>query len=200
MKRFTILLGAALLLGASSLVAQDGDRRHFLGSSAFVLANPLLADPPDFYQLNFGYRLTVRDVFSVEFITWKYTAPLGIPYGPDFGSADEEYPGYVREFGMGVAYQRFIWRGAYAAAHATPLVKRYVGEDGQRLQSGFQLFLALRAGYHVPLLGNRLFLEPSIAFTHWPISTNAPAAFAERDGRWPNYFLFEPGFHFGVKF
>ncbi len=47
---------------------------------------------------------------------------------------------------------------------------------------------------------DRFFIEPSIPFTHWPISTNAPAAFAEKDSRWPNYFLFEPGLHFGVKF
>ena len=198
------LVAAALLLAASPLQAQDvGDTtpgRHFLGSSAFVLANAVLDDAPDFYQLNLGYRLTDRDVVSLEAITCKYTAPLGIPYGPSQGAAEEEYPGYVREFGLGVAYQRFLWRDVYSALHATPLLKRYVDEQGEGIQNGVQLFLALRAGYHLRLLHDRLFLEPSVAVTYWPISTNAPPAFAEKDDRWPNYFLFEPGLHFGVNF
>jgi hypothetical protein len=50
------------------------------------------------------------------------------------------------------------------------------------------------------LFGGRFFLEPSVAVTHWPIDRNAPVDFATVDDRWPSYFLFEPGLHFGVKF
>lgn len=197
-------LAATILLAAAPLQAQDaGDpagRRHFLGSSSFMLANALLDDPPDFYQLNYGYWLTSRDVISVEAITWKYDAPLGIAYGSSMGSADERYPGYVREYGLGVAYQRFLWRALYSGVHAAPMRQHYMDESGSTIQKGFQLFLTLRAGYHVKLLQDRFFLEPSIAFTHWPVNTNVPAAFAAKEARWPNYFLFEPGLHLGVKF
>ena len=137
---------------------------------------------------------------SVEAITWKYGAPLGIPYGPSMGSPDEDYPGYVREYGIGVAYQRFLWRSPYAGAHALPLLQHHVGEDGGKIRNGFHLFLTTRLGYHVRLRGTRYFLEPSLAVTHWPINTHVPAAFAAKDSRWPNYFLFEPGLHSGVKF
>jgi hypothetical protein len=204
MKRSPGFLAAAILLGVAPLQAQDinqtPSRRHFLGGSAFVVANFVLSDSPDFYQLNYGYWLTNRDVVSVEAITWKFDAPLGIPYGPSLGSADEAYPGFVREYGLGVAYQRFLWRNAYSGLHALPLLSRYFDENGGKIQNGFRLFLTLRIGYHLRLLQDRFFLEPSIAATHWPISTNVPAAFAEKDRKWPNYFLFEPGLHFGVKF
>ncbi len=204
MNRSLGFLVAAILLAAAPLQAQDIDdtpsRRHFLGSSGFVTFNFLLSEPPDFYQLNYGYWLTSRDVVSVEAITWKYNAPLGIPFGPSFDSPDEAYPGYVREYGIGVAYQRFLWRDFYSGVHALPLLQHYVDENDDRIQNGFQLFLTLRFGYHVRLLNDRFFIEPSIAFTHWPITTNAPAEFADRNDEWPNYFLFEPGFHFGVKF
>jgi hypothetical protein len=40
---------------------------------------------------------------------------------------------------------------------------------------------------------------PSVAFQRWPVDTNAPEDSAERDPCWPNYFLFEPGLHFGVR-
>jgi hypothetical protein len=202
MNRSIGFLAAAILFRVAPLLAQDiGDapRRHSLGSSGFVLANVLLTDPPDFYQLNYGYRLTRRDVISVEAITWKYDAPLGIPYGPSFDSPDEDYPGYVRSFGLGVAYQRFLWRSLYSGVHALPLRQTYFDENDVRVQNGFQLFLTLRLGYHLALR-QRFFLEPSLAMTHWPINTNVPAAFAAKDSKWPNYFLLEPGLHFGVKF
>lgn len=175
--------------------------RHFVGSSLFMLANAFpLEDPPSFYQLNYGYHLTNRDVLSIEAITWTYHAPLGIPFGPSYGSAEEAYPGSVKEYGLGVAYQRFLWKDLYTAAHALPLLKDYRDREGEHLQNGFQLFLTLRAGYQLRLLNDRFFLEPSVAVTHWPISTNMPESFAAAESSWPNYFLFEPGLHFGVRF
>jgi hypothetical protein len=207
MSRILLFLAAAFALTTLSLEAQAAGalppHRYFVGSSAFVAANVVLAgrpDAPDFYQINVGYWLTDRDAISLEAITWKYIAPVGIPWGPSFNSPEERYPGYVREAGIGVAYQRFLWGNLYSAAHALPLVKQYVDEDGETIQRGFRLFLTGRAGYQLRLLRDRVFLEPSIAATYWPIDTNMPAAFQEKEGRWPNHFLFEPGLHFGVRF
>ncbi|MGH7471336.1 MAG: hypothetical protein ACRENP_25585 [Longimicrobiales bacterium] len=119
------LLVAGLLASAPSLAEAQGEseavfRRRFVGSSAFVLAN-LLPNPPSFYQLNYGYWLTRKDVLSLEAITWTYDAPLGIPYGSSKGAPEEAYPGYVRGYGAGLAYQRFLWKDAYTALHAAPL-------------------------------------------------------------------------------
>lgn len=194
---------ASILVFSVLMQAQARDhevpQRHFIGSSAFMLFN-VLPEPPDFYQLNYGYWLTSRDVLSIELITWKYNAPLGIPYGPAMGSSEEQYPGYIREFGLGGAYQRFIWRDLYVGGHALPLLQKYHDESGDEIQEGFQLFLTLRMGYHVRLFHDRFFIEPSVAVTHWPINTNVPSSFADKDSQWPNYFLLEPGLHFGMKF
>jgi hypothetical protein len=44
----------------------DTYRRHFAGSSMFVLANVLpISNPPSFYQINYGYRLTRKDAVSM---------------------------------------------------------------------------------------------------------------------------------------
>jgi hypothetical protein len=174
-------------------------RRHFIGSSLFVLAN-FLPDPPSFYQLNYGYRVTPKDVISVEAITWTYDAPLGIPYGESHESTEVEYPGSVRGIGLGLAYQRYLWKDLFSAAHATPFLQTYRNEKRERIQSGFQLFCTFRLGYHFKISRNRFFLEPSAAVTYWPINTNMPASFEKAESRWPNYFLFEPGLHFGMKF
>lgn len=50
-------------------------RKHFVGSTMFILGNFAPVNPPEFGQLNLGYRLTHRDVISLELITWKYEWP-----------------------------------------------------------------------------------------------------------------------------
>ena len=172
----------------------------FVGSSLFVLANLVPDDnKPDYAQFNIGYRLTPKDVVSVELKTWKYAWPLGIPYGESFEAPEEKYPGHVRDLGIALAYQRFLWRGAYAAVHAMQARQAYADEAGDRIQTGYQLFMTYRLGYHLRVLGSAVFVEPSLAATHWPIRTNVPEAFARKDRKWPSYFLFEPGLHFGVR-
>jgi hypothetical protein len=207
MRRILLILAAAVAIAPPTLEAQHNPDsragRFFVGSSAFVAANLVLAgrpDAPDFYQLNAGYWLTDRDAVSVEAITWRYIAPVGIPYGPSFGSAEESYPGYVRESGIGMAYQRLLRGNFYSAVHVLPLVKQYFDEEDEKIQNGFRLFLTGRAGYHLALFSGCVVLEPSIAATYWPIDTKMPAAFEEKERNWPKYFLFEPGLHFAVRF
>ena len=204
MKSYAILAAVVLALPTTDGLSQIPEPvsragQCFIGSSAFMLFNALPVSP-SFYQLNFGHWLTNRDVISLEAITWEYVAPLGIPWGPSYGSPDEKYPGSVKEYGIGLAYQRFLWNDLYTAIHALPLKQKYMDEAGQLIQNGFQLFMTFRVGYHIRILRDRFFVEPSIAATHWPINTRVPDEFASMERKWPNYFLFEPGLHLGVKF
>jgi hypothetical protein len=208
MLRKAIPIIVAGLLSVSSLLGQqdqgkwnfwDSYYKRYIGTTASMLGN-LFPDPPSLVQLNIGYWVTDRDVVSLEAITWKYPAPLGIPYGSSFGEESEEYPGSIREYGVGVVYQRFLWKGLYTSLQVVPFRRIYLDEDNETIQKGFQLFSTLRLGYHVPLFNNRFFIEPSIAATYWPVSTNVPAEFKAKDDKWNNYFLGEPGLHLGFKF
>lgn len=138
MKRIRLLavfVGALVLLGSGTTYAQKQDpaalsaqkeappgtepfNRYYIGSSLFMVMNTVASPSPEFYQLNFGYWLTKKDVLSVEAITWTYHRALGTPWGPDMSDAAQAYPGYVRAYGVGVAYQRYLWQGLYAAVHA----------------------------------------------------------------------------------
>lgn len=207
MKKQIVLLTTVLVLAVSSVYGQKTEqdstyRKFYVGSTFAMLGNfiPNDPNPPDFVQLNFGYRITPKDVISIEAKTWKYAWPLGIPYGTSFQSPEEKYPGYIRTFGVAFVYQRFLWKGAYAAVHAMNALQKYVDEDNNKIQNGYQLFMTYRLGYHFQLFKNRFFIEPSVAITHWPINTNVPESFAKLENKWPNYFLFEPGLHFGYKF
>lgn len=158
------------------------------------------ADPPDYYQLNFGYRITPKDVLSFEAITWTYGGPLGRQYGPDYENPASDFPGRVRAVGGGLAYKRFLWKRVYTQIHATALHQTYQDEVNEKIQNGFQLFCAARMGYQFRFFNNRVFLEPSLALTFWPINTNLPADFQAQEDRFSGYFLGEPGLHFGFNF
>ena len=200
------LLGLSYVLASPALHAEPTPerprtepRRYWVGTSLFMLANLVPMDhPPFFFQLNAGYRLTARDRISIEAMTWRYYHPLGIPYGDSYQSDEHAYPGHVREYGVGPAYQRFLWNGLYTSLSVVPFLRQYHDADGRRIGNGFQLFMTFRLGYHVRLF-DRVFVEPSIAATYWPVSTNVPPGFAARDRGWPNYFLWEPGLHVGVE-
>lgn len=205
MKKLFLLLTILSLLVTNSLLAQKQEkpyRKFFVGSSMFMLANFNTKDnnPPNFYQINFGYRLTPKDVVSIEAKTWRYGWPIGIPYGDSFEAEGEGFPGYIRSHGVAVAYQRFLWKGLYTAVHAMNSSQKYYDEDNLKIQNGYQLFMTYRLGYHVELFNNRFFIEPGIALTHRPVETNQPESFKIVNDKWPKTFFPEPGLHFGVKF
>lgn len=192
-------LSAGILSAQHPRRKPDSSYKCFAGSSAFILGN-FTSNSPSFYQLNFGYRLTPADVISLEAITWRYDAPLGIPYGPSHGNDSENYPGSVREYGVGVTYQRFLWKGLYSSLLVIPFKRVFLDENNNKIQKGFRLFSTFRVGYHITFFKNRFFAEPSLASNYWPVSTNVPQTFAVKDAKWNKYFLFEPGLHFGIKF
>ena len=136
----------------------------------------------------------------MEAITWAYQGPLGRPYGPDYDNPDSEFPGKVKAYGLGLAYKRFLWKGVYGQVHSTAFLQNFMNSESDKIQDGFQLFNTLRFGYHIKLFSNRIFLEPSITATWWPVNTNLPTSFQVEEDKWSNYFLFEPGLHFGVNF
>lgn len=198
-----LMISMFTTLAFSQKTEQDStSRKHFIGSTLWMLGNFIPDDPnpPELIQLHFGYLITQKDVVSVEFKTWRYAWPLGIPYGKSFQAAGENYPGHVKAFGIGLVYQRFWWKGAYTSLDAGNMLQKYMDEENKHIQNGYQLFMTYRLGYQFQFFKNRFFIEPSVAMTHWPINTNVPEPFAKIEDKWPNYFLFEPGLHFGYKF
>lgn len=175
-------------------------KKCFVGSTFFMLGNFLPENKPDFAQLNLGYRITGKDVISLEVKTWKYQWSLGIPYGSDFEVPKEKFPGYVREYGFALAYQRYLWKGFYAGIHVMNAWQSFVDSNNNKIDNGFQIFNTYRLGYHFKLFQDRFFIEPSLAITHRPIQTEMPESFKQLDDKWNKFFLGEPGLHFGFNF
>ena len=75
---FVLLMTGTMQLKAQYAKTDSTFKRWFVGSTLFLLGNFATTNSPEFGQLNLGYRLTGKDVISVELITWKYAWPLGI--------------------------------------------------------------------------------------------------------------------------
>jgi hypothetical protein len=198
---FILMFTVSLQLNAQYVKEDTSYKKCFVGSTFFMLGNFAKVNKPDFVQLNLGYRLTGKDVVSLELKTWKYAWSLGIPpYGEFFEAPEEEFPGYIREFGVAVAYQRYLWKGLYAGVHVMNAFQKFVDEDGQKIDNGFQIFNTYRVGYHFKLFNDRFFIEPSMAITHRPYLTEMPESFKQMDDKWNKFILGEPGLHFGYNF
>lgn len=201
---FVMVLAGLLEANAQKPEQDSTYRKYFVGSTFLMLGNFIPNDPnrPDFVQLNLGYRITPVDAVFLEFKTSKFNWPLGMPWKEivDEDRAQYNFPGYVRQYVLGLAYNRFWWKGLYTGAHAMNAFQTYRDEDGNKITNGYTLFLTYRLGYQLQFWNDRFFFEPSIGLTHWPLQTNVPQAFKEEESKWPQYFGYEPGLHFGFNF
>lgn len=173
---------------------QDIHLRHAIGSSLFILGNFGPGDPVYFFQLNYGYQFTSKDLILVEAITWTYYEPLGT-----YGSSEELYPGEVRAYGIGLGYQRFLWKNLFTTVEPTFFLQQFYDTDNNKIQNGFQLYLQFILGYRFEFFKKRLFIEPAYALKYWPVNTNFPASFAAIEKGAPKY-KFEPSLNFGFRF
>ncbi|WKZ58557.1 MAG: hypothetical protein QY309_11840 [Cyclobacteriaceae bacterium] len=200
-------MGLAFVLASSLQVNaqntnQDGTyKKWFVGSSLLMLGNFIPDDPnpPEYIQLNVGYRVTPKDVVSFRFKRSIYAWPLGIPFGPDFDAPGLNYPGHVRILGPTLGYQRFLWKGVYTSVYAMNAFEKYMDENDKKIGNGYTLYLDFYLGYQFNFFKGRFFFEPAIGISTWPVRTNIPESFKAEDQKWNNYFI-QPGLDFGFRF
>jgi hypothetical protein len=153
------------------------------------------------YELHFGYKLTPKDRIGVKLATWKMFAPMGMPMQEQLNFDENNfYPGRLIESGLGVTYQRMLWKGLFAAIEVLPQLKTYIDKNDQKIANGFKLYTSYHLGYHISFFKDRVYLEPQLHCQHWPINKNVPQGFKDKDSKWNNYFLFEPNLYIGFKF
>lgn len=153
------------------------------------------------YELHFGYNLTPKDRVGIKLATWKMFAPMGMPMQEQLKFDENNfYNGRLRENGVGVTYQRLLWKGLFATIEVLPQLKTYTDENKEKIETGFKLYTSYHLGYQISLFKDRIFLEPQVHCQYWPVNTTAPVGFQEKDNKWNNYFLFEPNLYIGIKF
>jgi hypothetical protein len=178
------------------------ERNFFVSSPYFSFINGLDGEKNniDMYELHLGYHFTEYDSVAIKAATWKLYQPLGIPWGPKLMDGSQRYSGRIRENGIGVSYQRFLWKGLFTSAEIMPMKKIYLDETGKKTGDGFRLYTSYHIGYQINFFNNRVFIKPQVHCNYWPIDSGGPDEFRIKDEKWNNYFLFEPNIYIGINF
>lgn len=181
-------------------VEQDSTfRKFFVGSSLFMLGNFSKVNNPEYVQINFGYRISPKDVLSFDFKRSVYAWPIGIPFGPSFDKPGLNLPGHARILAPTIGYQRFLWKKLFTSVHALNAFEKYMDEDGKKIGNGYTLYLNFHVGYQLQFFKKRVFFEPALGCSYWPVRTNVPESFKLVESKWNNYFI-QPGLNFGFNF
>ena len=193
-----LMIASSLMVKAQSVKQDSTYKKWFVGSSLLMLGN-FSKISPEYVQLNFGYRITPKDVISFDFKRSIYTWPIGIPFGPSFDKPGLNYPGHARILAPTIGYQRFLWKRFFTSVHALNAFEKYMNEDGEKIGNGYTLYLNFHLGYQLQFFRTRFFFEPAIGCSYWPVRTNVPESFKLVEKKWPNYFI-QPGLNFGFNF
>ena len=200
---FILGLAGNIQVNAQYSKTDSSYHKWFIGTSLFVLfGNFDTKNPPNFVQLDIGYRITGKDIVRLSPKTWKYAWPNGIHpfFNKAYKKPEEKFPGYIREYGVTASYARFFWNSFYAQLDVMPTYQIFANENGKRIDNGFQLFNSYRIGYHIKLFKDKLFLQPSICMTHRAYHTQLPDGFKQLDDKWSKFIFPEPGLNIGFNF
>jgi len=179
-------------------------------STTYIMTDLFLVDwnkrtSTQMIEFHVKRNLDKKNIVGVKFATWRLFQPMGITWWDGLldklETESEFYQGHVRETGIGITYQRMLWKGLFATAEILPQFQKYLDLDGNKIGNGFKIYNSYHLGYHISFgKKKRIFIEPQVHCQHWMLDNNAPDGFKELDDKWRNYFLFEPNIYFGVKF
>jgi hypothetical protein len=155
-------------------------------------------------ELHVKRNLDNKNIIGVKFATWRLFQPMGITWWDGvvdkIESGTEYYDGFLRETGIGVTYQRMLWKGLFASIEVLPQIQTYTDLDGNKIKNGFKLYNSIHLGYHFAFFKKRFFVEPQVHVNQWMFDNNSPEGFKEFDDKYGNVFLFEPNIYLGFKF
>ena len=156
-------------------------------------------------ELHVKHNLDNKNIIGLKLATWRLFQPMGIQWSDGLldklETESEFYPGHVRESGIGITYQRMLWKGLFATVEVLPQFQTYLDENGDKIGNDFKLYNSYHLGYHISMgKRKRFFIEPQVHCQHWMFDNNAPDGFKQLDNKWKDYFLFEPNIYVGVNF
>ena len=156
-------------------------------------------------EIHIKRNLDNKNIIGVKLATWRLFQPMGIVWWDGLldklETESEFYPGHVRERGIGVTYQRMLWKGLFATVEVLPQFQTYLNENGDKIGNDFKLYNSFHLGYHIAFgKKKRFFIEPQVHCNQWMFDNNSPDGFKQLDDKWRNYFLFEPNIYIGVNF
>jgi len=212
---FTVLLffcTVGAYAQTSSPEGKENEVTHKWRASApyFIFTEPIGGDWHDrtsiqMIEFHVKRNLDDKNIIGVKFATWRLFQPMGITWWDGLldkiDSGSEFYDGYLRETGIGVTYQRILWKGLFATVEVLPQIQTYTDLEGNKIKNGFKVYNSYHLGYHIAFgKKKRIFIEPQVHVNQWMFDNNSPEGFKEFDDKYGNIFLFEPNIYVGWNF
>ncbi|MEQ9149635.1 MAG: hypothetical protein RLP13_15275, partial [Cytophagales bacterium] len=101
-------------------------------------------------ELHVKRNLDNKNIIGVKFAHFRLFQPMGITWWDGLldkiESESEYYPGHVRTAGIGITYQRMLWKGLFATAEVLPQFQTYLDLDGNKIENGFKLYTSYHLG------------------------------------------------------
>ena len=212
---FTILLFICTLSAFAQINSPEGKETEVFNK--FRISTPVITLPQlvmdswndrkhtQHIEIHIKYNLDNKNIIGLKLATWRLFQPMGIQYWDGLfdklETESEFYPGHVRERGIGITYQRMLWKGLFATVEVLPQFQTYLDESGDKIGNDFKLYNSYHLGYHIAFgKKKRFFIEPQIHLNQWMFDNNAPEGFKELDDKWADYFAIEPNIYLGVSF
>ncbi len=156
-------------------------------------------------ELHIKRNLDNKNIVGVKLASWRLFQSMGITWWDGLldkiETESEYYPGHVRATGIGITYQRMLWKGLFATVEVLPQFQTYTDLDGEKIGNGFKIYTSYHLGYHIAFgKKKRFFIEPQVNCMLWTSDNNAPDGFKQLDDKWRNLFLFEPQIYLGWSF
>lgn len=156
-------------------------------------------------ELHIKRNLDNKNIVGVKLASWRLFQPMGITWWDGLldkiETESEFYPGHVRATGIGITYQRMLWKGLFATVEVLPQFQTYTDPDGEKIGNGFKIYTSYHLGYHIAFGKKKhFFIEPQVNCMLWTSDNNAPDGFKQLDDKWGNYFLLEPQIYIGINF
>ena len=211
---FTILLFSCTLSAFaqtdSTLVKETKVDYKWRVSLPYIVPDEIISGYSDrtsiqMVELHVKRNLDNKNIIGVKFATWRLFQPMGITWWDGLldkiESGSEYYDGYLRETGIGVTYQRMLWKGLFATIEVLPQIQTYTDLNGSKIKNGFKIYNSYHLGYHFAFgKKKRFFIEPQVHVNQWMFDNNSPEGFKEFDDKYGNIFPFEPNIYLGWNF
>ncbi|WP_319479234.1 hypothetical protein [uncultured Draconibacterium sp.] len=156
-------------------------------------------------EIHIKRNLDNKNIVGVKLASWRLFQPMGITWWDGLldklEAKSEYYPGHVRATGIGITYQRMLWKGLFATVEVLPQFQTYTDLDDEKIGNGFKIYTSYHLGYNIAFGKKKhFFIEPQVNCMLWTSDKNAPDGFKQLDDHWRNYFLFEPQIYLGWNF
>ncbi|MDH5718953.1 MAG: hypothetical protein OEZ22_15100 [Spirochaetia bacterium] len=170
-------------------------KNNFIGTSLMIITSFIPSLDVDFYEIDYGRKLSTNDYFLIGAHIYRIDAPMSCM------SDCLKYPGPIWTYGPIIGYEYVFNNNILISQLLNPMKLDYYDEASNKMESGYMVLFATRVGYKFQFsLGSiPFYFEIAAEFNIWPLASKGPEQFKSIDDKYTIY-TFAPAINAGIIF